>query len=237
MNLLRSVNPIYVLVILFVGMVVGNLVHIAELGFPMTTQDEPVTQSTEPPVPDEMLLPAVDVPELVNPQDYVVRVTNYRTKKVQGYGVSVTYEGTPLVLSSKMIFDEGIGGIMVYEMAAWSVGTDEIYKAIALGVFTVGNTLPAIELTQQDCAGTVTIVTNETMSAKLLRATNPAGSPRGSAKDWFILSGVTKPCAGAPVFINESLVGVVVGRNANREGEVIMMGTETLIKLAKGATK
>jgi hypothetical protein len=251
MNFLKyiTIKPVYVFVAVLALGVILNAVGLVDfdsidLGkvFQEHLQVEPlgVTKPLEPPVPtlvdDRTLPPAIEIEPEQTLEDFVVKVANYTSEHtLTGYGLVVEHNGKTLVLSSRMIRTRGAGAITVNDLPASVVAEDKTWGLIALEVYKGG--LPAMPFEPADEAheGEVTVVGEELITSSTGRSIRAPKTPYSVKKQWVILNDINARCVGAPVFAEDILVGLVVGRSQHNDTEAIAANVDVLKRLVKKA--
>jgi hypothetical protein len=200
------------------------------VGWFPTEQSEQIEQ-TEPPVPS---LPSVEVSPETHIGDYVVRVENHtKDGAVSGLGVLVEYEDEIYVLTSRMIFAESVGGILVNSFPASVVAEDKVGQIIALRVYTQ-HPLLGLDLIASEPEAELTVVTvGPIYPIEAGRSIRPLGSSRSAKAEWMVTKGLPS-VAGAPVFSWDTLVGLVIGVSQWRDTETIVAKSSLLVKLLEG---
>lgn len=237
-------SPVALLIILLISALVLNAVNVIDLDQRLDLSSTPILdQDTEPPVPvDRMLLPLVDIAPVVDIFDSVVKVTNYtKDGAMAGYGIVVSYKGTKFVLSSRMILSNGPGVVTIstpdQELPARVVSEDETWELIALEFYK--EDLPAIELAEGTLqhSGEVDLYTDESLPVTTGEMVRSPKSSRSANPGWVIIKNIPPACTGSPLFVGDTLFGVVIGRNRSDETEGIAAGSALLVKLAEEVFK
>lgn len=194
----------------------------------------PAEQETEPPMPTvvtDTFPPLVDILPEIGISDFVVQVVNYTDKRVlEGFGVVVSHKGKTFVLTSRTIFSEGKGCVLVNGKPASIIVEDDIWELVALRVYE--GDFPALELDNQEgLSSGFDIVTDTRYQATWVRNARSSKSPRNAKKNWLILTGAPNPSCGAPIFSDDALTGLVIGQGSTNPGETIAVNLATIFKL------
>jgi hypothetical protein len=213
----------------------AKIIDIDEITLPKLLEEKGEPQETEPPVPvvinTDTFPPLVDVLPDISVGDFIVRVVNYTDEKVlEGFGVVVAYGDKSFVLTSRTIFSNGKGCVLVNGLPAGVVIEDEVWELVALRVYE--GDLPALELDATESPeGGLDIVTDDRYPATVLRDVRSKKSYRNAPSHWMILTGAPLPSAGAPIFTGDTLSGLVIGRGTTNPGETIAAKKDIILKL------
>lgn len=205
-------------------------------GILFNTPDDDISadRETEPPVPTivtDTFPPLVDILPEISISDFVVRVVNYTdTKVLEGFGVVVSYRNKTFVLTSRTIFSNGKGCVLVNGKPASIIVEDEIWELVVLCVYE--GSFPALELgNDEGLASGFDIVTDTRYPATWVRSARSHKSPRSSHQNWIILTGAPNPSCGAPIFTGDILTGLVIGQSNTTPGEAIAANKAIILKL------
>ncbi len=168
-----------------------------------------------PPTPDAPI-------PVVTLNDSIVRVVCHtRVGVLSGYGIVVTHAGEEFVLTSRMLFN-GNGPVLVNGVEARVLLQDDVCELVALGIDT---NLPGVSL--EDAPEGELSVYGETITKVTKgRAINPA---------WFFLKDIpADKITGAPLIVDETVVGLVIGRSQTNDDVAIGVTSEAMLDFADG---
>jgi hypothetical protein len=212
--------PATLLFVLLIASLALNALHMMPMAKDETGLDgELGTNSPEPPLPDRSLL---------TPTNCAIGVVNHLPgHTMNGYGIPIRHEGKTIVLTSQMILTRGVGAMVVRlngkEYPASVLKDNKNWGLAALAVYT-DDRLPAVKLLEQylPIGAEALVPLDEPHRVRVKRYTK-----------WMILSGgIPRNSCGAPVLVDDELVGLVIGVNRKNMREAVAADARTLLEFA-----
>ena len=200
---------------------IGNLPFFGQKDSPRSDQPSPVPITIK-----------------TKPVDCLVAVKHHTVgKSYSGSGIIVTRKGMTFVLTSAMIFPKEVGNIVVTKRdgrtwVASLIAHDKVRGLAALRIYEADKE-PSVELSALNLlTGVEVLVRNEYGKHEMKVARYLHKEYR-----WLILNGrLPDNCCGAPVVMDDDVVGIIVGINQSNEEQAIAVSMSAIRGFADNIT-